>query len=115
MEGAHFLPMHASNFTGQGGSSALLQTLSIPLTSKNPIYRRSMDETRYGGAFSGNVVLMCMIRGKCADLRAKVVEISGQLPLDKKSAEFPLTIASIFIRGLKCGRKVHIWRYLSIF
>jgi hypothetical protein len=36
-----------------------------------------MDETRYGGVFSGNVVLMCMIRGKCADLRAKVVEVSA--------------------------------------
>ena len=44
-----------------------------------------MDETRYGGAFSGNIVLMCMIRGKCAGLRAKVVEVSGQLPVVLKN------------------------------
>jgi hypothetical protein len=31
MEGANFLPMRASKFTGQGGPSALLQTLSIPV------------------------------------------------------------------------------------
>jgi hypothetical protein len=34
------------------------------------IYRTSREEVRWGAAFPGNVVPMCMIRGKCADFRA---------------------------------------------
>jgi len=45
-----------------------------------PIYKVFVEEARWGAAFPGNVVPMCMIRGKCAGFRAKTVDISGHLP-----------------------------------
>jgi hypothetical protein len=54
------------------GTTARLRKKSLAISPSK--------STRWGAAFPGNLVPMCMIGGKCACLRAKTVEISGHLP-----------------------------------
>ncbi len=66
-------------------SQYLLTTVELPRVSQVLEASKELISQMESG-FPGNVVLMFMIRGKCACFRAKTVKISGYLPASKRNA-----------------------------
>ena len=71
---------------------AFLQTLFMRLhrllcsSQSMPIYKVSMEESRWGAVFPATFLPVLMIRVKCSLFKAKATQFSGHLPVGSPSA-----------------------------